>query len=106
VAVEFVYVAAMLDHLSEAARVLGYLDGTGSWGVLVRSTVLADVVDRVDSVAEPAHGADPRGTQPADRGGLDGREALTFMRAVLDDLLTEATAPTSAEAGSDPGGMP
>lgn len=80
VAMEFVYMAAALDRLAEAARVLTYLDTTGAFGVLTRNTLLADAVRRI--------AADRSLTD--DGCHLDARQALAYMREVLDDLAGDS----------------
>lgn len=78
VAIEFVYVVAAVDRLAEAARVLTYLDTTGAFGVLARDTLLADAVSRIAAAQN----------LPEDTGDLDARQALAYMRDVLEDLPT------------------
>lgn len=75
VAVEFIYVTAAVDRLAAAARVLTYLDTTGNFGVLARDTLLADAVSRIAATPEIT-----------EAGGLDAREALVYMREVLEEL--------------------
>jgi hypothetical protein len=78
VAVEFVNLMAAVDRLTEAARVLAYLDTTGGFGALARETLVADAADRI--------AADPR--FPDDGGhDLDARQTLAYMRDVLDELV-------------------
>ena len=77
VAVEFINMMADLDRLAEAARVLAYLDTTGGFGVLARDTLVADAVGRI---AADTHIRNEAGQD------LDARQALAYMRDVLDDL--------------------
>ena len=80
VAVEFVNMVAAVDRLVEAARVLAYLDTTEGFGVLARYTLVADAVASI--AAAP---------QVTDDGGpdLDAREAMVYMRDVLDELAED-----------------
>jgi hypothetical protein len=81
VAVEFVNMLADVDRLVEAARMLAYLDTTGGFGVLARDTLVAGAVGRI--------AADPH---CSDDGGhdLDARQALAYMRDVLDELAEQS----------------
>ncbi len=76
VAVEFVNMTAAVDRLAEAARVVAYLDTTGGFGRQVRATLIADAVHRITGHPGCLDDGDP----------LDGRQALAYMRRVLDDL--------------------
>ena len=70
-----------IDRLPDAARILGYLAGTGDFGALA---VRALVADAAGKVAASAHQTPDRfGTPEPD---LDSRRALEYMRGVLDDL--------------------
>ena len=77
VAVEFVNMMAELGRLEEAARVLAYLETTGGFGELARETLVAEAVSKV--------AANPRVTEDGGRD-LDARQALAYMREVLDEL--------------------
>lgn len=89
VAVEFVNMTAAVGRLAEAARVLSYLDTTGGFGAQVRDTLVADAVRAI--------AADPEVTED-DGHALDARQALDYMREVLDDLARDS--PTVASADS------
>jgi hypothetical protein len=77
VAIEFVNMMAELGRLEEAARVLAYLETTGGFGELARETLVAEAVSKV--------AANPRVTEDGGRD-LDARQALAYMREVLDEL--------------------
>ncbi|MFW6090715.1 MAG: AfsR/SARP family transcriptional regulator [Actinomycetota bacterium] len=81
VAVEFIPMMATVDRLTEAARVLTYLDTTGDFGVQARQSLVSDAVRRI--------GAHP-GLATGQVRSLDAREALTFMRDVLHELAGDA----------------
>ncbi len=81
VAPEFVTMTAAVGRLADAARVLAYLDTTGEFGVRVRNAVVADAVSAI--------AADPEITED-DAHALDARQALAYMREVLDDLAGDA----------------
>jgi hypothetical protein len=83
VAVEFINLMAAVDRLAEAARVLSYLDTTADFGELARGTLVADAVGRIAADLDVT----------ADAGeALDARQALAYMRDVLDELAAEAGA--------------
>ncbi|MCZ2857476.1 AfsR/SARP family transcriptional regulator [Blastococcus sp. VKM Ac-2987] len=79
VAIEFITMMAAIDRLTDAARVLPYLDTTGDFAHLARERLIADPVRRIE--ADPDLADHPRGDP-------DARRALAFMRAVLDEVLT------------------
>ena len=81
VAVEFVNMVAAVDRLVEAARVLAYLDTTEGFGVLARDTLVADAVASIAAAPQVTDGGGP---------DLDAREALVYMRDVLDELAEDA----------------
>jgi hypothetical protein len=81
VAVEFVNMMAAVDRLVEAARVLAYLDTTEGFGVLARDTLVADAVASIAAAPQVTDGGGP---------DLDAREALVYMRDVLDELAEDA----------------
>jgi hypothetical protein len=79
-AVEFVSMMASIDRLPDAARVLSYLTATGDFGALAVRTLVADAAGRI--AADVGSSDDPaRKPEP-----LDTRQALEFMRVVLDEL--------------------
>jgi predicted ATPase/DNA-binding SARP family transcriptional activator len=78
-AVEFVNMMSAINRLPEAARILSYLAGTGDFGTLAVRALVADA-GRTIEVNAPPSGLSP--TQP----DLDGRQALEYMRDVLDGL--------------------
>jgi predicted ATPase/DNA-binding SARP family transcriptional activator len=75
-AVEFVTMMAAVDRLPDAARVLGYLTTTGDFGALAVRTLVADAAGKIAASAPEQ----PIGQQ------LDARQALAYMRDVLDEL--------------------
>jgi predicted ATPase/DNA-binding SARP family transcriptional activator len=83
-AVEFVNMMAAIDRLHDAARVLGYLAATGDFGALALRTLVADAAGKI--AAGVGHTPDlerPPGQQ------LDARQALEYMRDVLDELADD-----------------
>ncbi|MQA15066.1 MAG: AfsR/SARP family transcriptional regulator [Pseudonocardiaceae bacterium] len=81
IVIEFVYMMAAVDRLTEAARVLTYLDTTGGFGELARETLLADAVSRIAAAPEVTE---------AGGDGLGARQALAYMRQVLDDPAVDS----------------
>jgi len=67
---------AAVDRLPDAARVLGYLTTTGDFGALAVRTLVADAAGKIAASAPEQ----PIGQQ------LDARQALAYMRDVLDEL--------------------
>ena len=76
-AVEFITMMAAIDRLPDAARVLGYLTTTGDFGALAVRTLLADAASTIAATPDLEG---PPGQQ------LDARQALVYMRDVLDEL--------------------
>jgi hypothetical protein len=68
---------AAIDRLPDAARVLGYLTTTGDFGALAVRTLLADAASTIAATPDLEG---PPGQQ------LDARQALVYMRDVLDEL--------------------
>jgi predicted ATPase/DNA-binding SARP family transcriptional activator len=81
VAVEFINMMAEADCLVEAARVLAYLDTTGGFGELARNTLVAGAVSRIAADPDLAEGG---------RHDLDARQALVYMRDVLNELAGDS----------------
>jgi hypothetical protein len=85
VAVEFINEMAVVDRLPAAARVLDYLRGAGDFGALAARTLVADasvqVAAHADRMGEQDRSPEPR---------LDARDALRYMRDVLDALASAA----------------
>jgi hypothetical protein len=73
-----------------AARMLDYLESSGAFGDSpTLRTGVADAGTRIAAHADPAR----FGANAADASGhhLDDRQALTYMRTTLTDLLTHET---------------
>jgi hypothetical protein len=89
VCIEFVNMMTAIDRLPDAARILAHLDTTGLLGVEGPGFKMF-VADAADKVA-----SDPRATaareQAAERR-LSERQALEYMRDVLDELLDQRAA--------------
>jgi len=81
VCVEFINMMATMERLPDAARMLGYLETTGDFGALASRTIVADAARKVAANTENTSGQE----QAAGRD-LDRRQALEYMREVLDDL--------------------
>ncbi|MGH9132320.1 MAG: AfsR/SARP family transcriptional regulator [Ilumatobacteraceae bacterium] len=82
---EFVRMMVKVDRRPEAARILGFLESTGSPDVAaLRSLVAGDAGRAADSFEHDAHDGRKVGRD------LDDRRALTFMRDVLDRLVDSA----------------
>ena len=81
VAIEFITMMVAIDRVAQAAHVLPYLDTTGDFAKFARQSLIADAVHRI--------AADPTIPDEAD-GNADPRAALTFMRDVLDDLISQS----------------
>jgi predicted ATPase/class 3 adenylate cyclase len=83
-AVEFINMMAAIDRLPDAARVLGYLAITGDFGALAVRTLVADAASKIAASA----GRTPDPEQPPGQQ-LDARQALEYMRDVLDELADD-----------------
>lgn len=85
VCVEFINMMTTIDHLPAAARMLGYLETTTrDFGALAARTLVADAASKA--------AADTENTQDREQAGgrgLDDRQALEYMRRVLDDLADD-----------------
>ncbi|MET0460337.1 MAG: NB-ARC domain-containing protein, partial [Ilumatobacteraceae bacterium] len=77
----FVKMMVKVDCLPEAARILGFLESTGSHEISALGPLVAGTAGRLDV------DVDHERTRGRD---LDERHALTFMRDVLDRLLDAA----------------
>lgn len=84
VCVEFISMTATMQRLPDAARMVGYLETTGDFGALASRTIVADAATKVAANTEDT----PRQEQAAGRD-LDQRQALEYMREVLDDLADD-----------------
>ncbi len=84
-AIAFMSIMAKLERYWEAARIQGFLEATGSIRAPILRAVINEAVERI------ATGAPDRVEEQRDLGrSLDGRQALSFMRGTLDDLLADA----------------
>jgi hypothetical protein len=81
VCVEFINMMAAIDRLKDAARMLGYLEAMGHFGALASNTIVADAATKI--AANTGHIADQ---EQAPGQHLDDRQALAYMRDVLDEL--------------------
>jgi DNA segregation ATPase FtsK/SpoIIIE-like protein len=75
VAIEFITMMAAINRLSEASHILEYLKTANDFGALAAETLVADAAAKL--TADPETG--PR---------LDDRQALAYMRAVLDQCVS------------------
>jgi hypothetical protein len=84
-AIAFMSVMAQLGRYADAARIEGHLEETGHAGHPILLAVVTDAVERI------ANGAPDGVDKQRDLGrALDGQQALTFMRGVLDELVADA----------------
>jgi hypothetical protein len=79
--VEFIRMMVKVDRLPEAARILGFLESTGSRDVSALRSLVTGDVGRFSGDSE--HEMDRERAIGRD---LDDRRALAFMRDVLDRL--------------------
>jgi hypothetical protein len=77
-AVEFVNMMVAINRIPEAARILGYLVGTGDFGSMAVQALVADAAKTIEAGAEPT----PNQT-PNPQRDLSGREALHYMHDAL-----------------------
>jgi hypothetical protein len=77
-AIEFINMMTALDRLPEAARILGYLAGSGDFGALAVRTLVADSASQIAARVEQT----PDRFRGPERE-LDARQALEYMREVL-----------------------
>ena len=78
ICVEFINMMAAADRHAEAAHMLSYLAVANDFGALASRTLVADAAAKIS-----IHTADVSGA-PTPR--IDDRQALTYMREVLDHL--------------------
>ena len=81
VCVEFINMTATMERLPAAARMLGFLETTGDFGALASNRIVADAAGKV-----AAHTEHTPGQEQAAGRDLGRRQALEYMREVLDDL--------------------
>ena len=75
--IEFVHLMVTVDHLAEAAPILGFLESSGAIDLPAFRSLVADDAKRV--------GADAAvGEQRKAGRDLDDRRALTYIRGVLE----------------------
>lgn len=84
VCVEFINMMAAIDRLPDAARMLGYLETMDHFGALSLRTIVADAASKIAANTEQA--TDP---ERASGRNLDARQALAYMRDVLDELADD-----------------
>lgn len=78
VGIEFINMVVAVGRFAEGARVLRYLEEINEFGAFAARTMVAEAVA---VMAEAGHPADSRSAPD-----LDDRQALEYMRAVLDEL--------------------
>jgi tetratricopeptide (TPR) repeat protein len=81
VCVEFINMMAAIDRRAEAAHMLSYLAAANDFGALASRTLVAEAASKI--AESPGHATDEART-PTPR--IDDRQALTYMREVLDHL--------------------
>ena len=79
---EFVRMMVKVDHAPEAARILGFLESTGSPDAANLRSLVAGDARRIE-----AGGDDTIDHERSIGRSLDDRQALSFIRDVLDRLL-------------------
>lgn len=79
VCIEFIRMMAAMDRLAEAAHMLGYLEASNEFGTLASKTLVADAAMKVA-------GRTPEDPRQAAGHHLDDREALVYMRGILEEL--------------------
>jgi predicted ATPase/class 3 adenylate cyclase len=95
--VEFINMMATVERWSAAARMLDYLESSGAFGgAPVLRTSVADAAMKITANIERAPGQEPSPGRE-----LDDRQALAFMRDILDQLadreqITKAAGPGRA----------
>jgi predicted ATPase len=85
--IEFVRMMVRVDRLAEAARIVGFLESTGSLDVSALRSLVAGDAGRI--AADAAHDTHHERTLGRD---LDDRRALIFMRDVLGRLVDRGQA--------------
>lgn len=83
-AIEFINMMVEVDRLPDAARILGYVESTGLLDVEAAAfrTLVAGAASRIAT-----DGAKSLAREQAIGRGLDDRQALAYIRDVLDRLL-------------------
>ncbi len=79
---EFVRMMVKVEHASEAARIIGFLESTGSPDAANLRSLVARDARRIEG-----GGDDTLGLERSIGRSLDDRQALSFVRDVLDQLL-------------------
>jgi hypothetical protein len=69
------------DRLAEAAHMLSYLAAANEFGALASRTLVAEAASKIADIS--GHATD---VSPAPTPRIDDRQALTYMREVLDRL--------------------
>ncbi|GAA1293354.1 hypothetical protein GCM10009609_72900 [Pseudonocardia aurantiaca] len=87
-AVEFINMMAAIDRIPDAARVLGYLAASGDYGALASRTLVADAAGKIAAAV---------GYTPGLKQRLDARQALEYMRHVLDELIDDQRVRSAGE---------
>lgn len=80
--IEFIGMMVKVDRLPEAARILGFLDSTGSLDVPALRSLVAGDAGRIAADSE-----NDTDSERAIGRNLDDRRALMFMRDVLNQLV-------------------
>jgi predicted ATPase/DNA-binding SARP family transcriptional activator len=80
--IEFIGMMVKLDRLPEAARILGFLESTGSLNVPALRPLIVSDAGRI--AADSEHDTDHERAIGSD---LNDRDALTYVRDVLDRLV-------------------
>ncbi len=81
VCIEFISMMAVLEHHDEAARMLAYLERRNDFGAMAARTLVAA---KVSSRRYGSH-------SPTSENWLSDRQALAYMRDVLDHLAADGT---------------
>ncbi|MEV2269922.1 AfsR/SARP family transcriptional regulator [Nonomuraea africana] len=81
ICIEFINMMAAIDRITEAARMLGYLEAANDFGALAARTLVTEAADKI--AASVRHSSDPA---PASVRHIDDRTALMYMRDVLVGL--------------------
>jgi hypothetical protein len=83
VCVEFINMMAAIDRRAEAAHMLSYLAAANEFGALASRTLVAEAAGKVADI--PGQATD-LSRAPTPR--IDDRQALTYMRDVLDHIAS------------------
>ena len=76
--IEFINMLGPIGRFTEGSRIPRYLDVSNAFGALAAQTVVAEAAA---AIAATGHSPDPRPMPD-----LDDRQALEYMRTVLDEL--------------------